>query len=55
VGGDGSKPDADHLTPAEAEAALRQLLDASVRESPLSSRRMECRAGRANCAAASGR
>jgi hypothetical protein len=28
----GSKPDADHLTPAEAGAALRERLDAAVRQ-----------------------
>ncbi len=28
----GSKPDADHRTPAEAETALRELLDTAVRE-----------------------
>ena len=28
----GSKPDADHLTPAEADTALRELLDTAVRE-----------------------
>jgi integrase len=35
----GSKPDADHLTPAEAEAALRGLLDAAVR-APTDARHM---------------
>ena len=28
----GSRPDADHLTPAEADTVLRELLDTAVRE-----------------------